>query len=1505
MKRFISMFLVLCVMASLLASTSIIVDAAELTEGHYTYTVEDGKATITDCYDSISGDVVIPSTLGGYPVTTIGFFAFFGCRELTSITIPSSVTTIAVDGFSSCTSLERIIVDGQNTSYGSIDGNLFSKNKKTLIKYAAGKNDPTYTIPADVTSIGDQAFSSCHNLTSITIPNSVTTIGDSAFFDCDSLTSITIPNSVTSIGDQAFYSCHDLTSITISNSVTTIGNSAFSDCDSLTSITIPSSVSDIGFHVFSDCTSLASIIVDERNTAYSSIDGNLFSKNKKTLIKYAAGKNDTTYNIPADVTVIYPGAFDGCNSLTSITIPNSVTFIGGYAFLNCERLTSITIPNSVTMIEHYVFSGCDSLISITIPKNVTFIGDFAFENCYNLMDVYYTGSEEDWNKISVGFENEHLTNATIHFNSAGPDAPDEPIVPDEPNKPIEPEPDEPNENISTNKMLTKMALCKAVYNNFTIKKDDDNLLKTKTIKNEGMFFDVYGNWKAEWKKDFIVPYAGNMSVIETLADKTTGFYGVAFQDNKGNIIIAYRGTNNWTDWKSTNIPMLINSGLSAQFSKALELYDSVKESNPNANIELTGHSLGGALASYVAIMREVRTDNVNGATGLIFDNLIEVDPLSLMDFKGINNYVNEMYNAESGITNTNIYVTMFNRGQFFNCSLYKTPELYNSYDFDYDNPKGKYDYHAISSIIDYQGGDFDFTEKTKTYELKKNFAEFKTTIMGTTDDNIYVADISNSPFYVDEQTGKPISPQNVQQRTEFQNNPYMIPGMPDNSNKVVLGGDGNDTVRLFGGNDTIIGGAGNDTLNGGAGNDTYYLGKDWGNDTITDITGKDMLIFTDTPMSEISAEKTTDYILLTAGSNSVKILKQGRQTKGTSMKLKASGEVSGDIFTTELLNENNISAFSLRTSAVNENTAKQLYISGVATLEIYDNEGILLETVSNTETEYITDDYGSITLVSDGDHPFIEGIFTENDFSFVITSNEKVVCSMSMDADSQDINNLSVITTDIPDEAKLKTSTTPNTQGKAEFSLVYNDETSEAVENILLQSVESITVVPEKDTIYTGEEISLSALITPQDALVQTAEWTWESEDGVVGIVQDVDGNITLTGAKAGTVTIRATTNDGSGVYGEATVLVQSDPAPSVTMTADDMPYTSGDVATSPVKIMVGTVDGYETIVESNCEFNVENNCYTVVSNGDFDISIYGKNPVTNAITEKVQINVIQEVPVIQVSITATNGTVTGAGTYLKDSNVTVTATPNSGYSFVGWYIGETIVSTNIAYTFVADSDKALEAKFSRISTGGGGGGTPYHAIKFDTNGGNVIKNLSVKKNNIANMPDVPVKDGYTFEGWYTDKELTIAYDFSAKVTKNITLYAKWSEIDVTKSQIILTIGDKNAKVFGENKGSDVAPKIVNDRTMLPARFVAESLGATVIWTETEPNKVLITKDDVEIIIYIGSDIAYVNGEEVSLDSPAFIENDRTYTPIRFISEELGATVEWLDETQQVVITKK
>jgi len=129
----------------------------------------------------------------------------------------------------------------------------------------------------------------------------------------------------------------------------------------------------------------------------------------------------TKITIPNSVTSISSCSFYNCSSLAGITIPNSVTSIGDRAFYNCSSLTSITIPNSVTSIDDYTFAYCDKLAGITIPNSVTSVGNDAFYYCDSLTDVYYTGTESEWNGISIEANNSCLTNATIHFNHSKQD----------------------------------------------------------------------------------------------------------------------------------------------------------------------------------------------------------------------------------------------------------------------------------------------------------------------------------------------------------------------------------------------------------------------------------------------------------------------------------------------------------------------------------------------------------------------------------------------------------------------------------------------------------------------------------------------------------------------------------------------------------------------------------------------------------------------------------------------------------------------------------------------------------------------------------------------------------------------------------------------------------------------------------------------------------------------------------------------------------------------------
>jgi len=336
----------------------------------------------------------IPSSLKTVIITkatSIGFSAFRYCDSLTSITIPDSVTTIGSYAFIDCSSLTSINVPVSNGYYKSIEGILFNKSGTTLIAYPANKQETSYTIPNNVTSIGSDAFSGCsvaiiwgdnptittighsafkgYQGNSLTIPDSVTSIDTSAFYGCSRLTSITIPDSVTSIDTSAFYGCSRLTSITIPDSVTSIGSYAFKGCSSLISIVIGSSVETIGASAFIDCSSLMSINVSVSNGYYKSIEGILFNKSGTTLIAYPAYKLGTSYTIPNSVTSIGSSAFYGCRRLTSIVIGSSVETIGDSAFEGCSGLTQIIIPNRVTSIGYYAFYGCSSLTIYARPTS--------------------------------------------------------------------------------------------------------------------------------------------------------------------------------------------------------------------------------------------------------------------------------------------------------------------------------------------------------------------------------------------------------------------------------------------------------------------------------------------------------------------------------------------------------------------------------------------------------------------------------------------------------------------------------------------------------------------------------------------------------------------------------------------------------------------------------------------------------------------------------------------------------------------------------------------------------------------------------------------------------------------------------------------------------------------------------------------------------------------------------------------------------------------------------
>ena len=297
----------------------------------------------------------------GRGITRIGNRAFVGCTGLERVTIPDSVESIGEYAFSRCTALAAI------------------------------------SIPGNVLTVGSYAFSGCTGLTDITTGDGVTTIGSYAFQGCSDLHKITLADTVATIEERAFVGCTALEEVNLSAGLNSIGQYAFYNCSSLAKIAIPNGTTVIGAHAFENCTSIESI----------TIPGSVTNLNEYAFYNCTSLTNLTLSN---GLATIGRAAFESCTSLQSVTIPGSVATIGFTAFYKCTNLKNVTIRNGVTKIEKQAFRDCTRLQNITIPNSVTTIKNGAFLNCGRLREVYYTGSEGQWNGVTKEDYKEDIDN---------------------------------------------------------------------------------------------------------------------------------------------------------------------------------------------------------------------------------------------------------------------------------------------------------------------------------------------------------------------------------------------------------------------------------------------------------------------------------------------------------------------------------------------------------------------------------------------------------------------------------------------------------------------------------------------------------------------------------------------------------------------------------------------------------------------------------------------------------------------------------------------------------------------------------------------------------------------------------------------------------------------------------------------------------------------------------------------------------------------------------------
>ena len=302
-------------------------------------------------YNSTTGELVISGTGSMYNYDFWNLRSPFEYTNIKTVYIKQGVTTVGDQSFEDCKQLTDLFVEN------------------------------------GVAIIGERAFAYCYNLKNATLSDSITTIGNSAFSGCNKLANIEIPNNTITIGDYAFSGCDSITNISIPNNTTTIGSYAFSSCDSMTTIEISANVTDIGTAAFSGCEDLIEILVNENNMFYSSDEnGVLFNFDKTNLIIYPLGKEDEIYTIPDSVVTVGESAFGNCNNLKQVNFGRNVKMIERSAFSGCNNLSSVILPNGLEKIDSNSFSS--SIIEkIVIPNSVTFIGENSFNNCSKLVNI--------------------------------------------------------------------------------------------------------------------------------------------------------------------------------------------------------------------------------------------------------------------------------------------------------------------------------------------------------------------------------------------------------------------------------------------------------------------------------------------------------------------------------------------------------------------------------------------------------------------------------------------------------------------------------------------------------------------------------------------------------------------------------------------------------------------------------------------------------------------------------------------------------------------------------------------------------------------------------------------------------------------------------------------------------------------------------------------------------------------------------------------------------------
>ena len=330
-------------------------------------------AAVTVCSSPLNGIQQVAATAktgSKYKVNDYGILTSYSGGS--DVFLNGNVSAID-EGALDMVKVNSFSVSSNNKYFKTVDGVLYTKNGKKLVRCPSGKTG-VFTVPGTVTSIAQNAFRGCDRITGIQIPESVSVIGSGAFYKCTKLEKVNIPSQVTSLRRGMFYNCRSLESITLPPGLKILGESAFEGCYSLTGVNLPSSLELLKNRVFYGCKSLKEISVPDK---VKTIQFSCFS-NCSSLEKIVFGKG---------LELINGYAFSGCHGLKKITIPGNIFTVGDYAFRDCINLKDLTLHNGISGIGVGAFMGCTGLKSVKIPDSTSFIGSYIFYKCKNLEKV--------------------------------------------------------------------------------------------------------------------------------------------------------------------------------------------------------------------------------------------------------------------------------------------------------------------------------------------------------------------------------------------------------------------------------------------------------------------------------------------------------------------------------------------------------------------------------------------------------------------------------------------------------------------------------------------------------------------------------------------------------------------------------------------------------------------------------------------------------------------------------------------------------------------------------------------------------------------------------------------------------------------------------------------------------------------------------------------------------------------------------------------------------------